>query len=204
MPRECYDAVGGHAAVRRQLNEDIQLARLVKESGRRLRVVENEGLYHTRMYPTLAHAWRGWSRIFHGALATPRRLLPAITFVVLFAVVPWLSLAGGVVLLSGESAMIDRLWIWATAVWLAAVLAEHLCLWRLYSLLRQRPAWSLTYPAGACIATGMLISALLKTLGATSTTWRNTTYRRGGAAGAAADGPDQVAAPVQTEPIGRP
>ena len=73
--KEAYEKVGGHAAVRRQLNEDLHMAKLIKQQGLRLRVVQNDGLYLTRMYRNFHETWRGWSRIFYGCFGTVRQLL---------------------------------------------------------------------------------------------------------------------------------
>lgn len=57
--RRAYDALGGHAAVRRSIVEDISFARAIKRSGRRLRMVDGAGLIGCRMY-------RSWSEVRDG------------------------------------------------------------------------------------------------------------------------------------------
>lgn len=175
MSRRCYDAIGGHEAVRDQMNEDIQLARGAKERGWRLRVVENEGLYRTRMYATFGQARRGWSRIFSGALRTPVKVGAAVVLVFAFALLPFPA----TVVSAFSFATVTTMGKVSLAVWAVALLAEQMVVWRLYGMMKVGRAWSLLYPAAAMVVVGMLISALLKTMGATSTTWRNTTYRAG-------------------------
>ncbi len=175
MRRECYDAVGGHAAVRSRLNEDIDLARLTKASGRRLRVVGNEGLLSSRMYPSFAAGFRGWSRIFCGSLSAPSRVTIALLLVFTFSVAPWASL---IALLLMAPSVATPGWTYALWTWAAAVVMQQICLWRLYAALTVGRPWSFTYFGGAVVAAIMLLNALLKALGATKTTWRSTTYRR--------------------------
>jgi chlorobactene glucosyltransferase len=173
--RRCYSAIGGHEAVRDQLNEDIQLARAAKASGWRLRVVENEGLYRTRMYATFGQAHRGWSRIFSGALRSPSKVALAAGLVFTFAFLPLVATvacAFPFVRATHEGGA-------PLAAWAAALLAEHVVVWRLYAMMKVGRAWSLLYPAGAIAGVCMLLSAMLKSFGATSTTWRDTTYRAG-------------------------
>src|SRR5690348_16899074 len=50
MRREAYEAAGTFAAVRSEIAEDSALARLVKQSGRRVAVVGTQDLIRTRMY----------------------------------------------------------------------------------------------------------------------------------------------------------
>ncbi|MDA0803709.1 MAG: glycosyltransferase [Planctomycetota bacterium] len=62
--RECYEAIGGHAAVRLDLLEDIAFAKQVKRSGRRVQLFAADGFVRTAMYDS-ADAFRaGWRRIF--------------------------------------------------------------------------------------------------------------------------------------------
>ncbi len=72
--KDVYEKLGGHAAVRQQLNEDLHMAKLAKQNGFCLRVTQNEGLYLTRMYRNFGETWRGWSRIFYGCFGTVRQL----------------------------------------------------------------------------------------------------------------------------------
>ncbi len=202
MTRRCYDAIGGHEMVRTRLNEDIDMARLAKQGGQRLRVVENEGLFQARMYPTLLSAWKGWSRIFAGAFATPSRVLAASAVVFLFVLAPWISLGVALVrVVWGESAVAGS-WRLALWTWLVVVTMQQLVITRFYAAVGFARAWSLTYVLGVSVALAMLVSALFKVLGATSTTWRSSTYRGGRTVR-----PSEIAAcnpPVRAEPIQEP
>lgn len=202
MSRRCYDAIGGHESVRNKLNEDIELARLAKAAGMRLRVVENDGLYQTRMYPTLRAGWRGWSRIFAGALDSPIRVATAGTLIVLLGLVPWVSLVAAMMGLveSGTSSVAP--WSTAVAAWAGVIVLEQYVLARFYSIVGIARKWSITYVLGACVVLVMLVNALFKVLGATTTTWRSTTYR-----GARTIPQSHSASPdraVVTEPIQEP
>jgi hypothetical protein len=129
------------------------------------------------MYPTLPAAWTGWSRIFAGAFGSPARVLAACAVVFLVVLVPWVSL--GVALIgraSGTAAAASR---WGPAVWtwLSVVILQQLVITRFYAAVGIARAWSFTYILGVTVALGMLVNALFKVLGATTTTWRSSTYR---------------------------
>ena len=70
--RETYEAMGGHAAVRGEVVEDMRIAQLLVRDGRHLLVRDGRGL-QTRMYRSLGGLVEGWSKnIATGALqATP-------------------------------------------------------------------------------------------------------------------------------------
>jgi glycosyltransferase involved in cell wall biosynthesis len=60
--REAYIAIGGHAAVRGEVLEDVALARRVKESGRKIYFARGAGIARTRMYRGFGEVWRGWTK----------------------------------------------------------------------------------------------------------------------------------------------
>jgi glycosyltransferase involved in cell wall biosynthesis len=177
MNRRCYEAIGGHEAVRTELNEDIRMARLAKRAGFTLRVVDNDDLYLTRMYGTPREAWRGWSRIFYGSLRTFRRLMISLGMVTFYSLFPWISLIVAVTGWALADSGNANTWAVVAGAWLAVVLLMQLAMWRFYSMVRIGGRWSLAYLPGAMVATAMLGNALLKVLGASGTTWRGTHYK---------------------------
>jgi glycosyltransferase involved in cell wall biosynthesis len=74
LKREAYDAIGGHAAVAHDLLEDVALARLVKQSGRRIRFRYGADAVRTRMYRNLAQMCEGWTKNLAVLFVSPRRL----------------------------------------------------------------------------------------------------------------------------------
>ena len=69
--REGYDAVGGHAAVREAICEDLELARRVKRSGRAVLLMGGEGLLSTRMYSGWRTLWPGFAKNLVDMLGGP-------------------------------------------------------------------------------------------------------------------------------------
>ncbi len=72
VSREAYQAVGGHDAVSSSLLEDVQLARLVKASGRGIFFRHGKGLVCTRMYRSTRQLVEGWTKNL--ALLFPRAI----------------------------------------------------------------------------------------------------------------------------------
>ncbi len=62
--RAVYEVVGGYARpdLRGTLLDDRDLARVIKETGFRLRFVDGSGLVHVHMYKNLDEIWRGWRK----------------------------------------------------------------------------------------------------------------------------------------------
>ena len=59
--RDVYDAVGGHAAVATAILEDVELAKRVKQTGRRLQFRVSDAV-STRMYRSFLQMWEGWTK----------------------------------------------------------------------------------------------------------------------------------------------
>lgn len=177
LRRACYTGIGGHERVRLEVNEDVKMARFAKRSGFRLRVVENDDLYRTRMYRTPRQAWRGWSRILFGCLGTLRRLAISAAVVLVYTVLPWASLGAALIGLGLAGPDSAAYWSWAVAGWAGVVTAEQAALWQIYRGIHVPGLWSLAHVIGAIATVGMLVSASLKVVGATGTEWRGTRYR---------------------------
>jgi hypothetical protein len=60
--REVYQALGGHAAVASKILEDVELARLFKESDKRIWFRHGRGMVRTRMYRDFTSLVEGWTK----------------------------------------------------------------------------------------------------------------------------------------------
>jgi chlorobactene glucosyltransferase len=67
IKKETYQAIGGHAAIKSAILEDIQLARQVKAQGKRIDMLDGSGLLSTRFYENSSEIWQGLSRVIFGA-----------------------------------------------------------------------------------------------------------------------------------------
>ncbi|MBI4580680.1 MAG: glycosyltransferase [Planctomycetes bacterium] len=178
MTRQCYEAIGGHEAVKTEVNEDMHMARLAKERGRRLLICQNDDLYTVRMYANLGQIWRGWSRIFYGCFGTFRRLRVSMLMLLGMNVFPYASLliAGAVLGLTTWAAG-NAGWFWVGGAAVLAVGMQLSVMVRFYRLSYAKAWLAPTFIVGAAMCIGMLINAMLKLKGRTKVTWRGTTYR---------------------------
>jgi hypothetical protein len=179
MRRSAYDEIGGHERVRTQVNEDIHMARLIKEHNLRLRVVENADLTVARMYHSLGELFHGWSRIFYGALGSVPKLAVSISSIGLLAMLPWISLLVALIGCIAAPAGQKEPWIAATGGWGAVVVLMQVAALRLYRVFKVRWPYSLGYVFAETVLLGILCNAVLKVLGLSVTTWRGTTYLGG-------------------------
>jgi glycosyltransferase involved in cell wall biosynthesis len=117
--REAYEAVGGHAAVRGEVLEDVRLAQRVKAAGGRVVLRLGGRLLQARMYRTYREVVRGFGKNALAAVGGRRWALVALLGVNLvtytlpwplaFVEARWWPLAlGGVLLRAATNAMSGR------------------------------------------------------------------------------------------------
>jgi glycosyltransferase involved in cell wall biosynthesis len=99
--RDAYHAVGGHLAVAASLLEDVELARVFKRSGRRIRFRFGGDAVRTRMYRSCSQLAEGWTKNLALLFRAPARLA-LIRLLEFVAILGGLSLLG-LVLSLGES-----------------------------------------------------------------------------------------------------
>ncbi len=90
ISRAAYDALGGHAAVRGEIVEDIEFARRLKRDGRfRLIVAEATQLVHVRMYHSFREIWDGFTKnMYLGARGDLRAIAGGVAFCAALSVAP--------------------------------------------------------------------------------------------------------------------
>jgi chlorobactene glucosyltransferase len=170
--RDAYLALGGHAAVRGRLNDDIALAQLAKQQGYPIRVVGNENLLSARMYGDVRSAWYGWVRNFSGALQPRRSLAIACGHAIGLFVIPWMGFGAALACVMGCGPQ----WLAAAGVWGVSVVLSHLGLWRVYRSFELSPMWSLVYFPGAVVVVAMLTAANLRAWRQAGTVWHGIRY----------------------------
>jgi chlorobactene glucosyltransferase len=85
MRREGYETVGGHAAVSRDICEDLELARLVKRSDRSVLLMSGEDVLSTRMYTGWSALWPGLAKNLVDTLGGHRATLMIALLAIILA-----------------------------------------------------------------------------------------------------------------------
>jgi cellulose synthase/poly-beta-1,6-N-acetylglucosamine synthase-like glycosyltransferase len=167
--RGAYESLGGHAAVRAQVVEDLRLAEAVKAAGLRLVVARGVGLASLRMYDSLRAIVRGWSknafikRTKPNEIGTPAWAVPfAVIGIVVLYGSPWALFAASVVH-GGSSTM------GVAAIALTMSLIAQLDFARLY---RIDGRWPWLAPLGALVAGWILASAALRVARGKPAMWK--------------------------------
>jgi chlorobactene glucosyltransferase len=164
--REDYEALGGHAPIRDRVADDLELARLFKGSGRRIRAENGTQLLSVRMYRSLREIWWGFAK--NGTAGAGGPLLAALGTVALlwalspFALFPW-ALAAGHLRIAGL----------AGACCAAGVLQRA----RIYRLLfRLGPHWALLAPLGQLVFAGIMAHSIARAVTGKGPMWKGREY----------------------------
>lgn len=163
--REAYDAVGGHAAIRDRVADDLELARLVKRSGRRLRAVVGRHLYSVRMYTSFSQIWWGFAKNAAAGAGGPIRALLGV-LLILASVAPFYALP----FLRGPALLLA-----ATACALA-LLQRALVFHRLFPV---RWPYVLALPLAQAIFAGIAIHSAARQLLGKGPRWKGRSYPHG-------------------------
>lgn len=83
--RSAYDAVGGHAAVRTAISEDVEFARLMKRRGYRVALLDGARFLSARMYDSWGELWPGFAKNLTEMLGGPTRTIVIAALAILMA-----------------------------------------------------------------------------------------------------------------------
>ncbi len=202
--RSAYFETGGHGAICGAILEDVALARLFAEHGKRTGLLLASGMVCCRMYANFEEFCRGWNRIFRESVrqrATKLRAyagrlrvmsvylpLAAVLSVVLGAV--WL----GVGAKDGEGAVGVADWVWWGWAWWAlawvcvvvgvvGVGAFGSLIVTAYALGRSGWGWAVAYPVGSWLVARILDRAAADVKADEPIIWAGRTYHAGSASG---------------------
>ena len=171
--RSAYQAVGGHAAVRASVCEDVALACRVKAAGGKVAMWGGDELLSTRMYHGWASLWEGVGKNLVDMLGGPASTLATV---VVANLIVWGSLALPVADLleylraPGPGTLIALALVLAA---FGAVLGFHVAGARHFRV----PAWyGLLYPIAYAIGSVLALDSVRRRL-AGEVSWKGRTYR---------------------------
>lgn len=178
--RATLERIGGYAAVRAEVAEDLRLADLLKSSGARLRVENGRLLVRTRMHPTLGAIWEAFSRnLFAGAdFSLPLTTLGAASMLAFAVAPPVLALASALALLAGGDAetwrtlLAPSLLVWLLQIFTTAVVHRE---WNVPL------AYTLTVPLAHALFVAIFLNSAARIATGRGVTWKGRRlYERAG------------------------
>jgi chlorobactene glucosyltransferase len=166
--RSGYQRVGGHAAVRGEIVEDIRLARLTKRAGLRLTMIEGDGLVACRMYTDWRQVRDGYAKNIIAGYGSVPAMLAGAVFHWLVLLGPWLWLLLG----AGDT---TGLWPGLPLAWITLGIGTRALT---AAATRQRTADAITLPVGALLMTMIAGQALYWQARYGGVRWKGRTLKR--------------------------
>jgi len=95
VKRQAYIAAGGHKAIRHEVLDDLELARLLVKSGFKGGVADASGVAVCRMYSSQTELFDGYTKSLWRAFGSPLGALAMLTFLCVTGVLPLLLALSG-------------------------------------------------------------------------------------------------------------
>ena len=171
--RDAYEAMGGHAAVKHKVAEDLALAQRFFLGGKRVTLILGRQQLRTRMYHSLRELVAGWGKnIYAGGLdAEPFGAAGRFLYPVLLLVPGLSGVVPPVLLLLALAGVLGH----GVLVWAAIVTGVNLVWWVVvYAAIGLSPLYALLHPLGAG---AMLYIAATATARGRRVTWKGRDYR---------------------------
>jgi len=154
--REAYQVTGGHAALGTNFLDDIVLARHIKATGLRWRVLSIADLVSCRMYRSSQRAYEGLTKSLFGAFGY--RLLPYLFVILWLLIMTWVPIVVFALWIAGMAPLADP-------QMLLACLGLGLLTWLIaYSEIRVPIYLALLYPFTILVNAWVMLRSLVFTL----------------------------------------
>ncbi|HEY6829408.1 MAG TPA: glycosyltransferase family 2 protein [Gemmatimonadaceae bacterium] len=145
--RDSYDAIGGHAAVRDRVAEDMAMAQTFVAAGRRIALFVANDQLSTHMYASLSELIAGWGKNIYagGRMAALGGALGRASYPLVLLGIPVLGLVPPIVLLGGLLGLVANQWL----VWAAIAVIVSILFWAaLYRYMGESMVYAFLYPLG--------------------------------------------------------
>lgn len=170
--RDAYDSIGGHAAVRTSVAEDLMLAQKFFTAGRKVVVMLGISQLTTRMYASLPEIIRGWRKnVFAGGLdAVPLGRIGRAIFPLFLPLPALMGILPPVFLFLGLLFHADPTF----TLWAAIASVATLIWWLVvYGQIGESRLYAFLYPIGAAMLFYIIATAVVR---GRRVSWKGRTY----------------------------
>jgi chlorobactene glucosyltransferase len=179
MRREVLDRIGGYAALKDEVIEDVRLAEMIKRSGARLFTEHAPALLRTRMYSNFREMWECSTKNWFAGMwfSLPFALSCVLSMYGMAVVPPVIALSSVIAIAAGGSSNLWLLFTPALTSWLLQVLV--------LAIVSKRndvsPVYALTAPLGLGSLYAMLFDSSVRITTGRGVTWKGRKiYERSG------------------------
>lgn len=174
--RQVYASIGGHAAVRNKVLEDVEIAKATKAAGFRIFFANTHSLATTRMYASLSEIWAGWSKnLFQLLDSSSLQVSLTILNLSLLSILPFVASITGLIMFAGQGGFGTV--VQATAFASGALL---LLIQTRFTEDYGQPRWlAMAYPLGALMLVALIANSWYRNASGSGVTWKGRRYGDG-------------------------
>jgi len=166
--KESYQQIGGHQSVRKEILEDVMLAKNIKLSGLCMLAADGKKLFSIRMYHSLEEIWIGWRKnMFLAMKGSIAKTFYYASIVLCFILTPYFVVIGNIFFGVG--------FVWTCISLLGLMLTLITSLFLCFELnLKKRNVF--LFPLGAIVMAAIMMNSMIQILIFGRAEWRGRTY----------------------------
>jgi glycosyltransferase involved in cell wall biosynthesis len=179
-----FKKIGGYKTIKDRVADDVEMAKLVKESGFKIGLAQAQELMRFRMYDGYSEIWNGWSKNIFMGLVQKRDLrskskqiitlliglIVVFGAVVLPFIVVFLSL---LLLVFLQNIVWQYILVFSIFVWLFSISVQSF-VHKTYYI--GNPFYSPLYFIGGIVTMGIYLNSAIKTMSGKGVKWKGRTY----------------------------
>lgn len=176
--RNAYFKVGGHEAIKSEIVEDVELARLVKKNNFRYYIVIALDDMKTHMYHSLKDIWRGWGKsIYPYIKSSPIKLWLGLILLFIIFFLPFIT----IILTSYKlcTSTPSSFSFWSNIFYLNLLSIIIIIINSAFARrsMNQNPIYALFFPLGFAILFALFIKRTYDYVKKTGVVWKDRIYR---------------------------
>jgi chlorobactene glucosyltransferase len=179
-----FDNIGGYETIKNRIADDVEMGKLVKDSGYKVGLINGQTMMHVRMYENFHEIWEGWSKnIFFGPVQkrginskVQRLLIVLLGIGVIFGLMVFPLCATIITLLLALVTHAPQ-WQWVFLftfiVWLTGIILQSL-IQKAYRY--GEPKYAILLSLASLIMIAIFVNSAIKTMSGAGVTWKGRTY----------------------------
>jgi chlorobactene glucosyltransferase len=179
-----FDAIGGYESIKGRIADDVEMGKLVRDSGYKVGLVNGLTMMHVRMYENFHEIWEGWSKnIFLGSVqkrgidSTAQRLFIVVLGVIgLFGVMVFplcMTILALLLMVLAHASLWQGIFLFALIVWLVGILLQAVIQKAFWY---GNPAYAVLNFLSSLIIIGIFVNSAVKSMSGAGVTWKGRTY----------------------------
>jgi chlorobactene glucosyltransferase len=179
-----FDKIGGYESIKGRIADDVEMGKLVKDSGYKVGLINGQTMMHVRMYENFHEIWEGWSKnLFLGPVqkrginSKVQRLLVVLLGIVgIFGLMVFplcMTIIAMLLMVMTHALIWQEIFFVALIVWFAGVILQAV-IQKAYRY--GNPAYALLNFLSSLIIIGIFVNSAVKSMSKKGVTWKGRTY----------------------------